>query len=258
MEQVPVGAARPYQQRDVNSINTNLPNQWAYSPSFVNTKLIVQTSIKLTGSRRADYLAAEKNTGKKHKARTTVWHHVYDFDPISGGCTMQLVHWQDHADTVPHAGGCKAFAVSRGRPYRQLPPDKEAPAAACDIPSYSAKELDEFSLQTGLTLSSEVRRFYSGELRLNQAALNYAAQQHDFHLDAVLPLRDQEGISVEAICQILKKRPVSSQLKAVTVIGVDACGNLFYSDGSGAVGFYDHEEDEIIPTDLELMQLIEK
>lgn len=256
MEQFPVGSSMPYKQTDVNSIATQLSGQWAYSPSFVKSKLIAQTSIKLTGSRRADYLAAEKNTGKKHKARTTVWHHVYDFNQTSGFCTMQLVAWNDHVETVPHAGGCKAFAAFRGRPYRQLPPDKEAPAAALNIPSYSAKELDDFSVRTGLTLPSGIRRFYNGEFRLNQTALNYAAQK-DFYLDAVLPLWDQEGASVEGIHQLVKNHPAFSQLKGITTIGVDACGNLFGTNEYGALLFYDHEEDDCIYADLALKDLME-
>lgn len=260
MEQFPLGSSRPYNLPNVASTPTNLPNQWAYSPSFSGAKLLAQASIQLTGSRRADYLAAERSTGTRHRARVTVWHHVYDFVPNiplrSGTCTMQLVAWNDHQQTIPHAGGCKAFSAQYNRPYRLPAPDKEAPAVEIELPAYSAKELEEFSLRTGLTLSPELRRFYSGEFRLSQAALRYAAQK-DIHLDAVLPLWDEEGASVEGMQQFLKGHSALQPLKELTCIGVDACGNVFCTDEKGGVLFYDHEEDIRIDADVDLRSLLE-
>lgn len=250
-----VGASAPYTQTNVLSIYTWRQGQWAYSPSFTGRKLITSAQVALTGYRKRDYLAAENRTHQQHTPRVTVWHHVYNFDANTNECTMQLVHWDHHVQTIPHTGGCKAYSEHYGHRYRQTPPDRSSLVLGC-MPAYSAAELEEFSRQTGLRLTPELRRFYSGAYRLNQAALEFAAQQ-DFPLDAILPLQDQEGASVEGMHQLLKNLPCFQHPDNLTVIAMDACGDYFCATDNGSVQFYDHEQDQYFETDLDLRELME-
>lgn len=256
MKQPIVGSSAPYTAQDVGSISTGRPGQWAYSPCFVRGKLIASTRITLTGYRRNDYVVAEAATRQRHAPRSTVWHHVYDFDGNTDLCTMQLVAWNDHAATIPHTGGCKQYAEKYRRPYRLPAPGEEALPPVCEIPAYSARDLDDFSGRTGLQFTPELRRFYSGAFQLNKKALAYAAQK-DFALDAVFPLSDENGADVEKTSQLLKALPSAAPRNGMTPIGVDACGDIFCADGGGAIWFYDHEDGQYYGTDLELRQLME-
>lgn len=59
--------------------------------------------VKLTGTRWFDdKLAYELSGIKKNKNYT--WHHLDDYDPITGTCTMQLVDLDIHVKTYPHYG----------------------------------------------------------------------------------------------------------------------------------------------------------
>ncbi len=101
-----------------------------------------------------------------------------------------------------------------------------------------------------------MRRFYNGNFRPSQAALDYAVQQ-DFTIDAFLPLQDQEGASVEGMQQLLKGRPCTQMPAGFQYFAVDACGGWFCAAGDGAVWFYDHKADQYCETDLNLNQLTE-
>lgn len=255
MEQFPLESMREYTQPCVASIPTGLSSQWTYSPSFYGQKLIASASVALTGSRTNDYDAAEKSSGRKHESRVTVWHHVYDYDPSTKRATMQLVKWEHHQETIPHAGGYRQYTQGFSKSNRQLLTDEEIPVLALNAPAYSAEALEDFSRRTGMSLPPEIRRFYNGDIQLNQEALRRAALS-DFHLDAVLPLWDQKGASVQGMHHLLKNHPDPTRLADHTVIGLDACGNLFCADKSGAVLFYDHEEDDLQGLDLSLNDLM--
>ena len=255
MEQFPLNSMKEYTLPYVNSISTGLSSQWTYSPSFYGVKLLASASVSLTGTRKKDYDAAEKESGQKHTPGVTVWHHVYDFDRSTGKATMQLVAWNHHQETIPHAGGFKQYNAGYSQSNRQLLSDEDIPIIQLNAPAYSSKALDEFSCRTGLSLPQEIRRFYNQDIQLNQEALRRAAL-NDFHLDAILPLQDQEGASVEGMHQLLKNHPAPSLLQDHTVTGLDACGNLFCADKTGAVLFYDHETGELQTVGLSLNDLI--
>lgn len=252
MESPLVGASRPYVLPDVRSIATGRPAQWAFSPQFVRTKLIASTRITLTGRRSSDYVVAEGQTGQVHVGRVTVWHHLYDYSPFNGTGTMQLVQYGHHLETVPHSGGCIAYADHHHTPYRSVPPE-QLPPISCALQAYSAKALEDFATETALELSPALRRFYGGDFQLNQNALLHAARQ-DWLLDCILPLQDQAGASMEQIHRDLAdKLPAFAQMRA---IGMDACGNFFCAAPNDGVLFYDHEQDQCFDTELTLQDLM--
>jgi len=59
--------------------------------------------IKLTGIRRFDDKLAYELAGIK-KNKNYTWHHLDDYDPIDGTCTMQLVDKDVHRASIPHYG----------------------------------------------------------------------------------------------------------------------------------------------------------
>jgi len=65
----------------------------------------------MTGSRKQDNLLANKLSGITANKKYT-WHHLDDFDPINGTCSMQLVEKSIHKASVPHFGSvaiCKKY-----------------------------------------------------------------------------------------------------------------------------------------------------
>lgn len=249
-----VGAALPYNLLNVRSIATGLPAQWAYSPQFVNGKLLASTRIQLTGTRAKDYMAAEAQTGQYHKGGKTVWHHLYDFDPNNNNmCTMQLVNYMDHQETFPHIGGCGAYEHYYHRRYKAVQPEEQPTPVFRAVEAYSTMELEDFCVRTALTLSPALRRFYGGDFRLNQAALDYIAGQ-DCLLDCILPLHSPDGASLEQVHRDLAdKLPALAQAQA---IGMDACGNYFCASPKDGLLFYDHERDQAVDTGLTLQDLM--
>lgn len=268
MDDFNVGQANPYNIPDVSSIATGRSNQWAYSPSFMHPKLIASAVVQLTGRRRQDYAAAEAATGIVHNARRTVWHHVYDYNSVSGLCTMQLVDWDVHSVTLPHAGGCVMYTEAHGGKYRVVNPNSpdernflqelealEAPKC----PRYSEREMNEFCLRTGLKLPPALRALYSGSRTLSRKGLRAAARQ-DFWLDAILPLYTLDGTaSVENIALATKGRISVPSSGPATAWAVDACGDLFYIDDEDTtvIWFYDHEQDSFTETDPDLLELVD-
>ncbi|SEM30994.1 HNH endonuclease [Bradyrhizobium sp. OK095] len=74
--------------------------------------------IKLTGSRRGDFRLANQE-GKF--AETPVgysWHHVDDFEPISGEASLELVKQEAHESAYPHTGSVAQYAKHHGVRYR--------------------------------------------------------------------------------------------------------------------------------------------
>lgn len=245
MEHTILGASHAYTDPNIGSISTRLGGQWAYSPRFLNGKVIAECAVALTGYRRKDYAAAEAATRRYHAARRSVWHHVYDYnDPTVGigKCTLQLVSWGDHVGTIPHAGGCRMYTAANGGRYRAPSPEGEEDVPVPEMPRYSKKELEEFCLRTGFDLSPALRRFYGGDFQLSRPALLRTARQ-DWCIDAVLPLSAESGASVESVLALRKAAPAALGLTGSdTPVAVDACGDMFFADQTGAVYFYDHEE----------------
>lgn len=253
MEPSIVGTSQQYHLTNVQSIYTGRSAQWAYSPRFTGNKVIAQARIVLTGKRPSDYEVAELQTGTIHVPCVTVWHHVYDYNPANDSDTMQLVSWGHHAETIPHCGGCSAYAAHHHTSYNLTPQDQEALAFPSSVPIYSTRELDEFSLKTGLTLSPQLRRFYNGNIQLSKKALLFTAQQ-DILLDAVLPLTNDSGASVEEAYRLLTFGAAPSS--GCVCFGMDAYGNLFCAQENGQILFYDHEQDLYFDTGISLNQLV--
>ncbi|MCX4378506.1 MAG: HNH endonuclease [Lachnospiraceae bacterium] len=78
--------------------------------------------IKLTGSRKGDYQAANMklNLGSMDEApiKGYVWHHVDDYDVRTGMATLQLVQIPAHEATKTHAGSVKQYEVDTGIKYK--------------------------------------------------------------------------------------------------------------------------------------------
>nr|HPI54302.1 RHS repeat-associated core domain-containing protein [Chitinophagaceae bacterium] len=66
--------------------------------------------IKMQGSRGRDFTEAYRLAGiDKSGANGFTWHHVDDFDPKTGTCTMQLVTTEAHVASFPHGGSVSQF-----------------------------------------------------------------------------------------------------------------------------------------------------
>ena len=100
--------AKPYNDPNIDDVYTGLGKQFRYSPIFKNP--IEDTMIELTGYRKKDYLIAEKQVGKTHTPCVTVWHHAWC--EKNGLYRMQLVDFNTHKKTCPHAGGCKLWILN--------------------------------------------------------------------------------------------------------------------------------------------------
>lgn len=54
----------------------------------------------------------------KYKPDGYTWHHLDDFDPMTGEATMQLVKTTEHTKTIPHTGSAKQWANYHGITYQ--------------------------------------------------------------------------------------------------------------------------------------------
>ncbi|MCO7184131.1 HNH endonuclease [Tenacibaculum sp. XPcli2-G] len=83
--------------------------------------------IKLTGNDLIDFKMAFKKAGisddlAKNLKEDYVWHHLDDFNPVTGECSMQLINRKVHEFSCPHIGGgglYKAF-MGIGYPNRKI------------------------------------------------------------------------------------------------------------------------------------------
>jgi RHS repeat-associated protein len=74
--------------------------------------------IKLTGDRDSDFTRSFKESGiNKTDASGYTWHHVADFDPVTGESTMQLVKRTTHEANLPHKGSAGQFQDHFGVEY---------------------------------------------------------------------------------------------------------------------------------------------
>lgn len=100
--------AKPYDDPNIINVSTGLGRGFEYSPIFI--KCIADTMVELTGYRRKDYIIAEDQTQTKHVPGISVWHHAWE--EKDGKYRMQLVDFQEHKKTCPHAGGCKLWLLN--------------------------------------------------------------------------------------------------------------------------------------------------
>lgn len=69
----------------------------------------VTVRIKLTGSRNVDFRLAYQEVKLNHRPKGYTWHHLDDFDPETGECTMQLVLTSVH-DMANHTGSAALWS----------------------------------------------------------------------------------------------------------------------------------------------------
>jgi hypothetical protein len=80
-------------------------------------------SIELQGSRSRDFTLAYKEAGftpaeaMAAKKAGYTWHHIRNYDPITGRSDMQLVLRTAHEATYPHAGSAEQFAKAHNVTY---------------------------------------------------------------------------------------------------------------------------------------------
>jgi RHS repeat-associated protein len=91
--------------------SVNFEGSPALFPVSGNQKNIVE--IQLQGSRTRDFTEAFKQAGLKKSQVKAVgkytWHHLDDFDPVTGKSTMQLVEHSAHSASLPHTGSASQF-----------------------------------------------------------------------------------------------------------------------------------------------------
>ena len=87
-------------------------------PVTGNQKNIV--SIQMQGSRGRDFTEAYKQAGLSKAQVKSIgkytWHHLDDFDPVTGKGTMQLVTQAAHEASLPHTGSVAQFEKHFGLP----------------------------------------------------------------------------------------------------------------------------------------------
>lgn len=135
--------AKPYNDPNIKDIPTGLGRGFRYSPIFKNS--IVDTMVKLTGYRSKDYAIAETQTGKKHIPKVTVWHHAWHEE--NGRYLMQLVNFDEHQKTCPHAGGCKMW-LEANKKSRYLS-NKNKIGYYSDFPYYPVEATERNFFQKG-------------------------------------------------------------------------------------------------------------
>lgn len=80
-------------------------------------------TIKMTGSRGKDDTLAFDNANIPRNERKGIkenytWHHIDDFDPQTGTCTIQLVLKGAHVATYPHKGAVSQYENYHGVKYK--------------------------------------------------------------------------------------------------------------------------------------------
>jgi len=86
--------------------------------------------IEMTGNRQKDFKAANEaagfpEAGRKSPDKKYTWHHLDDFDPETGTCTMQLAYRKAHEATLPHIGSCAQYEQHHGEKTYNKPRKKK-------------------------------------------------------------------------------------------------------------------------------------
>jgi hypothetical protein len=92
------------------------------SPDFKGTSFLQkEVKIKMTGKyfgKGSDAAAANASAGLKSTPKGMVWHHLDDFNPKTGECTMQLVTRKAHDATKNHTGSVKLYEITNSTNYK--------------------------------------------------------------------------------------------------------------------------------------------
>src|SRR5262249_22407295 len=73
--------------------------------------------IQYTGSRKADFAAANKAAGYTTTPKGYTWHHVDNYNATTNTGTMQLVQTDAH-QAISHYGGVRQYEQATGTSYR--------------------------------------------------------------------------------------------------------------------------------------------
>ena len=76
-------------------------------------------SVEMTGNRGKDFKAANEAVGLTATPDGYVWHHVDDYDPVTGKCTIQLVMDEAHDASKVHSGSCAQYDAINGKFYNK-------------------------------------------------------------------------------------------------------------------------------------------
>lgn len=71
----------------------------------------------MQGTRDRDFTEANRLAGFNKTPKEYTWHHLADFDPTTGTCTMQLVKTSAHEASFPHMGAVAQFEQYHGVKY---------------------------------------------------------------------------------------------------------------------------------------------
>jgi A nuclease of the HNH/ENDO VII superfamily with conserved WHH/Fibronectin type III domain len=120
--------SQPYRKTDFPLSANKLAPDFATTshlyPVTGNQKSIVR--IKMTGKRagpNSDFALANQKSGIPVNAGENApngytWHHLDDFDPKTGECTLQLVKTLEHSKSLPHTGSAGQYAKYYGVEYK--------------------------------------------------------------------------------------------------------------------------------------------
>ena len=95
-------------------------------PTFTNTDYLYPigpgqqnvVSVPLTGSYNGDFKAANERAGlTDYVPPGYVWHHVDDFNPVTGKATLELVERGAHNAVIPHRGSVAQYSEYYGVDY---------------------------------------------------------------------------------------------------------------------------------------------
>jgi YD repeat-containing protein len=94
-------------------------------PTFAGTDYLYPVSegqrniveITMQGSRRMDFELANRAAGLAETPANYVWHHVADFEPLTGKATLELVEIGAHKATYPHIGSVGQWEVVNNAKY---------------------------------------------------------------------------------------------------------------------------------------------
>jgi RHS repeat-associated protein len=87
----------------------------ALYPAGAGQRSVVR--IEYTGSRRADFRAANEAAGLGKTPKDYTWHHLDDYHPETNTGTLQLVERGAHQANQPHVGGVKQYTDATGTEY---------------------------------------------------------------------------------------------------------------------------------------------
>jgi hypothetical protein len=90
-------------------------------PDVVGKKIAITVTGQMNSNatKIGDVELANQAAGIAGKNAPTgyTWHHMDDFNPATGKCTMQLVKSTEHQKCIPHTGGVKQWENFYGQTY---------------------------------------------------------------------------------------------------------------------------------------------